>query len=302
MRKGIVLLTLALALGMVPTAALAAQTQTAVIPVEITLEGPAQERGETFTVELEAKETGYPMPAGSQGKVCCMTLQGASSGSIRIPCEELGVFEYTIRQRPGTDPDCTYDARQYTLRVFVTADETGEKIVTAVLRDPGGEKTDQVRFHNRYAAPVSVSLSARKTLDGGTPKDGAFTFRLLSEDGTVLFEEKNDGRQVCFPAMKFDAAGTYRYFLKEVKGKDSGIIYDRAVYTVTVEVTKDVDYRAKVTYERNGKAWSGTPAFANYTDTGNAKTGDNIGIYVTGLILSAAGLGLLGGLLRKRRK
>lgn len=290
MRKCVALLALVLAMGLIPMGALAAENDTVGIPVEIRLDGAVPDGAEVFTIELKAAD----------GICDYTTIRGGSTGEIRIPCDRLGTYYYTIRQIAGSNPDCTYDARKYQLCVQVLM-EDGEKQVSVILTDGNGFKVDTVCFRNRYAYPAWVNLSAQKTLDGKTPKDGAFAFRLIGEDGSLIFEVENDGRQVNFPAMEFDTVGTYRYFLKEVKGDDGRIVYDRTVYTVTVEVTKDTDYRAQVRWERNGKAYSGVPVFRNFTDTGNAKTGDSIGIYVAGLILSGAGLVSL-GVLKKRRK
>lgn len=267
--------------------------ETAVIPVEIRVMG--DQREETFTVELTPETADCPMPAASRLK-----LTGGSSGSFRIPCDREGVFSYTLRQLAGTDPACTYDARVYDLTVFATRTEQGDLDISAVVDGPDGSKLDRVVFRNVYAGPVSVSLSARKTLDGGTPKNGAFAFRLLDEKGNIVFEAENQGRSVTFPALTFAEAGTYLYYLKEIKGDDHRIIYDRTVYTAVIEVTKDVGYQVTVTWERNGKPYSGVPAFANYTETGVPKTGDSIGIWLVGLTMSAGALAMLP--VTKRRK
>lgn len=299
MRKLVSALTvLLLVLGMTPRTALAAERPVAEIPVSVILTGMEPKSPETYTIELTADKEENPMPAGSSGSVYRMKLKGESTGAIRIPCERLGVFDYTICQIPGGREDCLYDPQVYRLRLFVTQEDSGIT-VSAVIRDGEG-KTAGVVFRNHYANPAYLTLSALKTLDGGTPEDGAFFFRLISEDGKILHEAENDGRRVEFPAMKFDKAGTYRFYLKEVKGEDEKIIYDRTVYTIVVEVTKDTDYHAEVRYERNGKVWTGTPAFANYTDGGSPKTGDTIGVHVTVLTLSAAALILL--LLWKRKR
>lgn len=291
---------LILVFSIVPVAALAAQAQVVTIPVRVQAEGSEADRQAEYTVELIPRTTGCPMPEDCDGSIYRLTLKGGETGSIRIPCDTLGVYKYTIRQVPGTDPDCTYDEREYTLQLFVTAQEDGTVSASAQISLQEGEKEPQVLFHNHWADPVYLSFSARKTLDGNTPEDGAFTFRLLSEDGEVVYEVKNDGRRVTFPELRFDREGTYRFFLKEVARQGTKILYDRSVYTITVTVTKDVDYQAQVTYERNGKPWYGTPSFANYTDTGSPKTGDGIGIWFSALGLSAAALAAL--LVLRRRK
>lgn len=286
--------------AVVPGIAFAAEREQISIPVRIQEDGAVLEEEREYTVELLAKTPGSPMPEGSTGGSYRFSLTGGTTGYIVIPCDTLGVFDYRIQQIPGSDPDCTYDGRSYRLRLYVTEREDGKVSASAMLYDREEEKQAEVLFCNHWADPAYLTLSARKTMDGTTPKDGAFTFRLLSEDGEVLHEVKNRGRRVTFPALRFDREGTFRFFIKEAAGRNRKILYDRSVYTVTVTVTKDTDYRTQVTCERNGKPWTGTPSFANYTDTGSPKTGDTIGIYVAVLGLSAAALGSL--LLRRKRQ
>ena len=287
--------------GVVPEIAFAAEREQISIPVRVEEDGAGPEEKREYTVELLAQTPGSPMPEGSVGGIYRFSLTGGNTGHIVIPCDVLGVFDYRIRQVPGTDSDCTYDQQTYLLRLYVTEREDGSLSASAMLYDREEEKQMEILFCNHWADPVYLTLSARKTMDGSTPKDGAFTFRLLSEDGEVLHEVKNKGRRVTFPALRFDREGTYRFFLKEVAGRNRKILYDRSVYTITVTVTRDTDYRTQVTYERNGKPWTGTPSFANYTDTGSPKTGDTIGIYIVGLGLSAAALTALLVFRRRRR-
>lgn len=294
----IVLMLLA---GTLPVYTSAAEPEQVEIPVQIQVNGAEPDREARYTVELTARTPGAPMPEGSSEGRWQMTLKVGESGKISIPCGRLGAFDYSICQVPGKVSDCTYDEAQYRLRLLVTQAEDGSKAVTALLFGQQEEKLPSVLFQNRWAEPAYLSFSAWKTMDGETPKDGAFTFRLLAEDGEIVYETKNDGRRVRFPELRFDREGTFRFFLKEVAGKNQKILYDRSVYTVTVTVTKDVDYQATVSYERNGKPWSGLPAFANYTDTGSPKTGDSIGVWFGLLGISATALCVLLILHRKRQ-
>lgn len=285
-------LWLILLLG-VPVRAGAAQVAEAVIPVAVTAEGAPE--GLRWTVELEAGTPGCPMPEGSIGNRYRMELK--ETGMLRIPCGDLGVYDYVIRQVPGEFAECTYDGQCYRLRLFVTAGNQ----VQALLYDMQEEKTDAVRFRNRWAQSVLVAFNAVKTLDGETPEDGRFAFRLLSGEGETVAEAENVGRNVTFPVLEFRQPGTYRYYLKEVKGTETKILYDRTVYTVTVEVFLDGDYRAAVRYQRNGKDYTGIPAFANYTDTGSPRTGDAIGRWAAVLAVSGTALAAV-YTTRKRRQ
>lgn len=275
--------------------------ETAVIPVEVRL--TAAENRHTFTVELLPEDRGNPMPAGSENGKFRMEVAANTERSFRIPCDRAGIFAYTLRQLPEEDPLLRCDDRVYDLTVYATWSESGALDVSAVLDGQDGEKPDRALFTNGYLGPVSVTLTAVKTLDGGTPKNGAFFFRLLDETGSLVFETENQGRAVAFPALRFDTPGTYRYYLKETAGDAEGIVYDRAVYTAVVEVTRTDGLTASVTWERNGKPYTGIPEFYNYTEGASPKTGDGIGIYAITLILSGAALaGTAAYGCRKRRR
>lgn len=299
-KLGIWITVLLILMTAMPMKAFAAEPSEAFIPVTVLAEGSQQDPEAMYTIELIPLTPGCPMPQGSEGGRYRMPVIGGEETFIRIPCDTLGVYDYTIRQVPGEEPDCSYDGSSYRLRLFVTAAEDGSTVVSGLIYGQEGTKVPAVLFRNHWVEPVYVRLSALKAMDGKTPEDGQFLFRLIGEDGEILFETKNLGRYVTFPELRFDREGTYRYFLKEVAGKDKKILYDRTVYTVTVEVTKDTDYHARVTYERNGKPWSGTPVFRNYTDTGSPKTGDEIGRYVWLLGLSGTALAAL--FVYRRRK
>ena len=90
--------------------------------------------------------------------------------------------------------------------------------------------------------PISVSLEAEKTLEGGTLAANQFSFDLKSVDGeteTVVETKKNgaDGK-VKFTDIEFTTDGTYKYKVSEVAGNEAGITYDDNVYTITYIVTK----------------------------------------------------------------
>lgn len=285
----------------VPVKTAAAEAAEALIPVTVLAEGSEPDPAARYTVELIPLTPGCPMPSGSEGGGYRTQVRGGDTAILRIRCDALGVYDYTIRQVPGEDPDCTYDSAGYHLRLFVTTAEDGTTVVSALIYGQGETKVPGALFRNHWAEPAYVTLCALKTMDGKTPKDGEFSFRLIAEDGEVLFERKNLGRHITFPELRFDREGTYRYFLKEVAGTDRKIIYDRTVYTITVEVTKDRDYHAVVRYQRGRESWSGIPIFRNYTDTGSPKTGDDIGRFVTLLCLSGTALAVLFVCRRKKQ-
>ncbi|MFV0465681.1 MAG: Spy0128 family protein [Lachnospiraceae bacterium] len=115
------------------------------------------------------------------------------------------------------------------------------------------------------ATPATVSLTAKKTLDGKAPSGSKFTFVLKDETGNVIQTKKNKDGSITFDELSFAAAGTYRFTITEKVGKDSAIAYDESSYLVKIIVTQSDDYSAVVSYQKDGKAYSGIPVFQNKT-------------------------------------
>ena len=293
-RVALMLCVLALCLGAVGMTAFAAYEVRAEIPVSITLTGTQPQEEELFTVELTAAEAACPMPQGAENGVYTMVMKATSKASIVIDFNKLGVYNYTVRQIPGENGDCYYDDSVYNVTAYVTNSETGDgySLTVVVYRDQETEKLDAITFANRYADPDELVITAVKTLDGKTPADGAFTFQLVDEEGKQVATAKNVGQDVTFEALSYYEVGTYKYQLKEIAGSNSKIIYDKSVYDVTVEVTKDADgnYDAKLSYAKNGKDYTGSPLFKNETKTDSPQTGDdfNIQLWISLLVLSMA--------------
>ena len=98
-----------------------------------------------------------------------------------------------------------------------------------------------IAFQNSYKAEsANVTIEAVKKLEGGTLKEGQFTFQLKDKDGKVVAETKNkkDGA-IRFENLTFDSEGTYEYTISEVNDKQTGVTYDEHVYKITVTVTDD---------------------------------------------------------------
>ena len=83
-------------------------------------------------------------------------------------------------------------------------------------------------------------------------KKEQFTIELLDKDGKVLHTLKTDEKgHVAFPALTFDAPGTYTYTLRQLKGSELGMTYDEKTYPVTVEVTDNGQGQLVVSKKEN---------------------------------------------------
>ena len=294
---------LALLVSMLGMGATAENLAMASIPVTFHQGGSVPEDAEEFTVELTPAEENFPMPVGSEDGAFRLQVTADLPDTIYIPCNRVGVFTYTLRQIPGEDQHCIYDETEYELVVYVTYAKTGGVEVNVVAyKDATMEKTD-VEFFNYYGVPDSVNITAVKTLDRGTPKDGQFSFELLDDEGEVLQTVKNDGRKVIFDTLYFDAEGTFTFTIKEVIGKDRNIIYDKSEYEAVVEVIRNEnhDYVATLTYLEDGEEHTGTPTFANKSITATPTTGDTFNLVLVAGIFLAAAVALI-VMLKKRKK
>ena len=118
------------------------------------------------------------------------------------------------------------------------------------------EKSDQPEV-----APTSVSLAARKVLDGRALTDGEFSFQ-VKEGETVVATASNDAAgNVSFPQISYTAPGEHDYTISEVAGGEVGMAYDSATYKAHISVTQDAStgqLSAKAMYENGG-----SPTFRN---------------------------------------
>lgn len=138
----------------------------------ITLEGTLPDPAEIYTIRLTADDSASPMPGGQTGGSYDLEITGAGTASFpAIAYDRLGIYTYTLAQVPGTNPDCTYDARTYSLTVSVVNAESGGLAVEVALREDGKvEKTAMAAFHNAYK--VIVPTPAPTTEPGAITPTG----------------------------------------------------------------------------------------------------------------------------------
>lgn len=306
-RIALMLCVLVLLVSTLGTVAFAAAPVNAKIPVTIQLTGTVPAERETYIVELTPEQTTNPMPANAENGVAHLEIVGQAAGAMEITYNKVGIYNYTVRQIAGENTDCVYDAAVYQVTVFVTNAKNGGFDVSVVAYKDGAAEKSEIIFVNDYADPDEISISALKTMDGNTPKNGAFSFQLLDVSGKVVETVKNVGRNVNFSALSFNKAGTYHYKLKEVKGNVKTISYDKTVYDVVITVAKNAqnDYEAKLTYMKNDKVYSGTPVFSNVTINPEVpKTGDEGSIFgaAGGMAISAAAIFVVLYMMKRQKK
>ena len=162
-----------------------------------------------------------------------------SFAGIEYDESQVGTHKYKISEVAGNEPGITYDKTVYEVEVSVTKDAQANRLNATVSKTP-----EELKFTNQYT-PVektSVTLGAKKVLEGKTLEEGKYSFELKDEKDKVLqtVTNKADGT-ISFAGIEYDESqvGTHKYKISEVAGNEPGITYDKTVYEVEVSVTKD---------------------------------------------------------------
>ena len=203
-----------------------------------------------FTFEL--LEDGVVVASGTNDANGTVTLSP-------IRYEAPGTHTYTLHEACpnalGLYKGVTYDSATYT--VVTTVTDNGDGTLTATHKLDG--TTESAGFTNKYhAMPTQVSIGAIKVLEGRELKKDEFSFKLTGEDVESTVTNDADGK-ISFDKFEYDEPGTYVYTISEVKGDETGMTYDKSVFTATVNVVDDGEgnLKASVAYAKGDKSVEG---------------------------------------------
>ena len=203
-----------------------------------------------FTFEL--LEDGVTVASGTNDANGTVTLSP-------IRYEAPGTHTYTLREACpnalGLYKGVTYDGATYT--VVTTVTDNGDGTLTATHKLEG--TTESAGFTNKYhAMPTQVSIGAIKVLEGRELKKDEFSFKLVGEDVESTVTNDADGK-INFDKFEYDEPGTYVYTISEVKGDETGMTYDKSVFTATVNVVDDGEgnLKASVAFAKGDKSVEG---------------------------------------------
>lgn len=198
--------------------------------------------------ELKEKEFRFELLEGSS---VIATGTNDADGNVafdKITYMKPGNHLYMVREVNQGETGITYDDQTYMIHTKITDNGDGTlKAEHQVLAGIGEDdqmipaEGNAITFQNSYKAePANITIEAVKKLEGGTLKEGQFTFQLKDKGGKAAAEVKNkkDGA-VRFENLTFDSEGTYEYTISEVNDKQTGVTYDENVYKLTVSVTDD---------------------------------------------------------------
>jgi len=223
----------------------------AVITANKTLSGRPLENGE-FGFQL------FHITANGTENLVATAVNGAD-GSIVFPTRnypanilngaDSAEFKYVIREVNNNRGGITYSNASYWVIVTITDNKAAGKLESSVkyYADEActREITDleNVRFSNTYkAAGTAYTPVAEKVLTNRSMSDNEFSFVVENEKGEIVSTgfSKADGT-VGFTPIGYNAAGTYYYTVREVKGNLVGVTYTDVVYYLKVVVTVNLD-------------------------------------------------------------
>ncbi len=231
--------------------------------------------------ELKEGEFSFELDEGN--KVVATGINDAD-GTItmsKVAYDKPGEHTYTLREVNGgtISKGITYSDAKYTIETTITDKGDGTLKAEHVLKD-----ATAATFKNTYSVtPTDADLDfdLSKAIDGREWTDGdEFSFTITAPDGaplpdpatvTVSTHDAKDGiAAIKFGKIRYTAAGTYKYEIRENAGNTVGMTYDSHVATAEVTVTEDGDgnLTANVTKKENGRFTNTYRTELNYTAAG----------------------------------
>lgn len=198
-----------------------------------------------------------------------------------VKYDKPGKYTYTLREVNGgtTSKGITYSNAKYTIETTITDNGDGTLSATHELKS-----ATPATFENTYSVtPTDADLDfdLSKAINGREWTDGdEFSFTITAPDGaplpdpatvTVSKHDAKDGiAAIKFGKIRYTAAGTYKYEIRENAGSTVGMTYDAHVATAEVTVTENGDgsLTANVTKKENGRFTNTYRTELNYTAAG----------------------------------
>ena len=240
--------------------------------------------------ELAAGEFSFELVEGDE---VVATGTNDAAGKITMSAvkyDKAGTHTYTLREVNGgtTSKGITYDGTTHTIVTTIT--DKGDGTLEAKHELKGAEDAKNIKFENTYSvAPLEteVDFGLSKFIDGrGWTDADKFSFTITAAEGTdaplpdpatvtVDNRDANDEgiAAINFGMIRFTAAGTYKYEIRENASNAAGITYDSRAATAEVTVTENGEGKliANVTKKENGDFTNKYRTELNYTAAGGLK-------------------------------
>ena len=239
--------------------------------------------------DLKDGEFSFELVEG-EGEDAKVVARGTNTADGKIAMDKItydkpGTHIYTLSEVNGrtTSKGITYSDAEYTIVTTITDNGDGTLKAEHVLN---GDKP--VTFENTYSVtPTDAELDfgLSKVINGRDWTDAdKFSFTITSPEGaplpdpaTVTVSKKNaddDGiAAIEFGRIRYTAAGTYKYEIRENAGNAAGMTYDKHVATAKVTVTENGEGKliANVTEKESGRFTNTYSTELNYTAAGGLK-------------------------------
>lgn len=211
----------------------------------------------------------------------------ADDGTIamdKITYTKPGKYTYTLREVNGgtTSKGITYSDAKYTIETTITDNGDGTFSATHELKS-----ATPATFENTYSVtPTDADLDfgLSKAVDGRAWTDSdEFSFTITAAEGTPLPDpatvtvSKKDAKDgiaaINFGKIRYTAAGTYKYEIRENAGNAAGMTYDGHVATAEVTVTENGEgvLTANVTKKESGRFTNTYRTELDYAAAGGLK-------------------------------
>lgn len=215
------------------------------------------------------------------------TGKNAADGKITMSTIEYtkaGTHKYTLHEAKGNAGGITYSDAKFTIETTITDNGDGTLSATHVLKD-----VKVAEFKNTYSVtPLDTELDfgLSKAIDGRDWTDAdKFSFTISAAEGTdaplpdpatvtVSKKDAKDGiAAINFGEIRYTAAGTYKYEIRENAGNAAGMTYDGHVATAEVTVTENGEGKliANVTKKESGRFTNTYRTELDYAAAGGLK-------------------------------
>ena len=223
---------------------------------------------------------------GKDAKVVA-TGKNAADGKITMSAvkyDKAGTHAYTLREVKGgtTSKGITYSDAKFAIETTITDNGDGTLSAQHVLKN-----AEAAIFKNTYSVtPLETELDfgLSKAIDGRDWTDGdEFSFTITAPEGaplpdpatvTVNKKDAKDGiAAIKFGEIRYTAAGTYKYEIRENAGNAAGMTYDGHVATAEVTVTDNGKgvLTANVTKKESGRFTNTYRTELDYAAAGGLK-------------------------------
>lgn len=225
---------------------------------------------------------------GEDAKVVA-TGKNAADGKITmgaVKYDKPGKHTYTLREVNGgtTSKGVTYSDAKFTIETTITDNGDGTLSAQHVLKN-----AEAAIFKNTYSVtPLDTELDfgLSKAIDGRDWTDAdKFSFTISAAEGTdaplpdpatvtVSKKDAKDGiAAINFGEIRYTAAGTYKYEIRENAGNAAGMTYDGHVATAEVTVTENGEGKltANVTKKESGRFTNTYRTELDYAAAGGLK-------------------------------